>query len=127
MHRSQVGTAGSRKFAWNLGKTTEKTELNYCLDSGISNKILAYSRTKGLKLLLSRKSVDPYRSAGGSFWYLGDSQIIWAFWHSYAYSELIYADDLLPFVISKKLRLGFKFPYYGHYLDSVVLTTGGEM
>ncbi|KAK2550302.1 Plexin domain-containing protein 1 [Acropora cervicornis] len=29
------------------------------------------------------------------------------------------------FLGRQKLRLGFKFPYYGHYLDSVVLTTGG--
>ncbi|XP_015767960.1 PREDICTED: plexin domain-containing protein 1-like isoform X2 [Acropora digitifera] len=29
------------------------------------------------------------------------------------------------FLGRKKLWLGFKFPYYGHYLDNVVLTTGG--
>jgi len=34
MHCSQVGTAGSRKFAGDLGKTTEKNEINYCLNSG---------------------------------------------------------------------------------------------
>jgi len=29
------------------------------------------------------------------------------------------------FLIRHPLKLSFKFPYYGHYLDSVVLTTGG--
>lgn len=33
----------------------------------------------------------------------------------------------LSFLISKTLKLSFKFPYYGHYLDSVVLTTGGKL
>lgn len=29
------------------------------------------------------------------------------------------------YLTKKTLKLSFKFPYYGHYLDSVVLTTGG--
>ena len=32
-----------------------------------------------------------------------------------------------PFIFLKQLRLSFKFPYYGHYLDRVLLTTGGNV
>lgn len=78
MYCSQVGTAGSRKFAGNLGKTTQKLKkIIVWILGNLSNKMLAYSRTKGLKLLLSRKSGYPNRRPGDSFWYLGGYQIIW--------------------------------------------------
>ena len=32
-----------------------------------------------------------------------------------------------PFVFQKQLHLSFKFPYYGHYLDRVLLTMGGNV
>ncbi|KAK2564776.1 Plexin domain-containing protein 2 [Acropora cervicornis] len=31
------------------------------------------------------------------------------------------------FLRTRQLRLSFKFPYYGHYLDRVLLTTGGNV
>lgn len=41
-------------------------------------------------------------------------------------SETVLRTDLSDHYLTKAtLKLSFKFPYYGHYLDSVVLTTGG--